>query len=80
MKDMPVANTIVSLITAVGGVVVSFALLLPIFRKTKQLEQKTDEVHVMVNQQRTDAERYQGQLVKALEAHGINVPKDESKE
>ena len=39
---------------------------------------KLDQVHVMVNQQRTDMQRYQTALVSALSEAGIPIPVDQS--
>lgn len=36
------------------------------------------EVHAIVNQQRTDMQRYQASLIAALQASGVDVPPDES--
>jgi hypothetical protein len=37
-----------------------------------------DNVHSMVNQQRTDAQTYQEDLIVALQEAGINIPPDKS--
>lgn len=74
-----------TVLTAVGGLVLAFAVLLPILRKTKTTEVAvvaalvaTEQVHTMVNQQRTDAQRYQEALVRALHSAGVEVPIDQS--
>jgi hypothetical protein len=64
--------------TALGGLVSVLSVFLPILRSTRKNEAKIEEVHIIVNQQRTDAQRYQRALVKALEAAGIDVPDDQS--
>lgn len=57
--------------TAIAGIVVSLKVLVPI--------KKTGETtHTIVNQQRTDAARYQADLVAALQANNIIVPEDKS--
>lgn len=83
---MPVATTVVGLITAIatgvtalGGLIVALTVLVPILRKTRQLEKKTDEVHVLVNQRFTDMERWNRSLVNALRRAGVEVPEDQSK-
>lgn len=39
---------------------------------------KLDDVHKIVNQQRTDMQRYQEALVAALQNAGVDIPRDES--
>lgn len=57
-------------ITAVGGVVIAVM--------AKKTSVATQEVHTMVNQQRTDAKRYEITLIKAMKAAGIDIPDDQS--
>ena len=42
------------------------------------LKAKVAEVHVMLNQQRSDMMAYQQDLVAALQAGGLIVPRDKS--
>jgi hypothetical protein len=58
-------------ITAIGGLVATIGVFIPILRQTKA-------THKIVNQQHTDMVRYQAALVKALTAAGIAVPEDQS--
>ncbi len=44
------------------------------------LKTKVGELHVMLNQQRTDMMAYQQDLVAALQAGGLIVPRDKSTE
>lgn len=39
---------------------------------------KLDEVHAIVNQQRTDMQRYQAVLLNAMRTAGLEIPPDES--
>jgi hypothetical protein len=39
---------------------------------------KLDDVHKIVNQQRTDMQRYQAVLLAALRNAGVEIPPDES--
>jgi hypothetical protein len=64
--------------TALGGLILAVGVLIPILRNTRAVSAKVDEVHVIVNQQRTDGQRYAIALVSALRAHGIDVPVDQS--
>lgn len=62
-------------ITALTLLVTAVGVLIPILRRT---ERAVGEVHKMVNQQRTDAQIYQMDLVNALRAAGVPVPTDQS--
>ena len=66
-----------SLVTAVGAVLIGywqFRLNMKVDANTKKVE----TVHTIVNQQRTDQQRYIIALTQALKAAGINVPVDQS--
>lgn len=67
-----VITAIASLITAIGGTVAILKVLLPSLRIAK-------DTHTIVNQQRTDMERYQRVLENALKQAGLDVPQDQSK-
>jgi flagellar motor component MotA len=73
-----IITAIATLTTAFGGIIAAFTLFLPILRKTKEVHKETQEVHQIVNQQHTDMLRYQRQLIRALESHGIAIPDDQS--
>jgi len=80
-----IITSIASVLTACSLVISALALMLPIWRRTKAIEQKThaltaqvEEVHTIVNQAQTDARRYQAMLVAALIAANIAVPVDQS--
>ena len=62
-------------ITALTLLITAVGVLIPILRRT---ERAVGEVHKIVNQQRTDAQIYQMDLVNALHAAGIAVPVDQS--
>jgi hypothetical protein len=64
--------------TALGGLILAIGVLIPILRATRATGAKVDLVHVIVNQQRTDSQRYAIALVSALRAHGIDIPVDQS--
>lgn len=67
-----------SVLTALGLLLTAVGVLVPILRKTRQVQAAVGEVHVMVNQQRTDAQNYNRALADALRAAGIPVPADQS--
>jgi hypothetical protein len=67
-----------TVITALGGLLLAFAVLLPILRNTKATAKQVGAVHTIVNQQRTDAQRYQIALTELLRKHGIEIPIDQS--
>ncbi len=58
-------------ITAIGGLVLAFAVLIPTMRATR-------ETHHLVNQTRTDMLRREEVLIAALQAGGIAIPPDQS--
>lgn len=60
-----------SLIVAIGGLIVSLKVLIPI--------KKTAEVtHSIVNQAKTNADAYQQDLRTALQQAGVDIPPDKS--
>jgi len=61
-----------TMLTAVGGTIVTLKVMIPNFRVNKQ-------THTIVNQQRTDMLRFQRTLIKALVDAGLPVPEDQSK-
>jgi histidyl-tRNA synthetase len=73
-----VITAIATVITAVGGLVLAVGVLIPILRQTRSLDKKVDTVHTIVNQQRTDAQRYNIALAELLRKNGIEVPIDQS--
>lgn len=58
-----VITAIATMITAIGGI---------------YLGRRVQEVHKIVNQQRTDMRQYQKALINALIAAGVAVPEDQS--
>lgn len=80
---MSFATTVVGIITAIGSVCTALALVitaLAALNRSKRVEGKIDQVHIIVNQQRTDAANYQRALVRALQDAGVAVPTDQSVE
>ena len=75
-----VITAIASVLTALGLVITAITVLIPILRNGRKNSRLITEVHVIVNQQRTDALNYQRALIRALEAKGIDVPVDQSAE
>lgn len=73
-----VITAIATVFTALGGLVLAFSVLVPTLRKTRENVVAVNDVHTMVNQQRTDMLRYQETLVTALQQGGIKVPADTS--
>jgi hypothetical protein len=73
-----VITAVASVLTATGGLVLAVGVLIPNLRATRAAVKATQDVHVMVNQQRTDAMNYQAALIRALNAAGIDVPLDQS--
>jgi hypothetical protein len=76
-------SSLAGVISASAGVFTAIALVITAIGtliRSRKVESKVDQVHHIVNQQRTDMERYQRALVKTLKAHGIAVPDDQSVE
>jgi len=73
---------IVLLLGAVGVLITTIStaiLTLRRVRETKEvLRQDVQDVHKIVNQQRTDMLAYQEKLVTSLVAAGLHVPEDTS--
>lgn len=68
-----------TMITAIGGAVVSFKVMLPNLRINRHVAKVAEETHVIVNQQRTDMMRFETVLKNKLAEHGIEIPEDQSK-
>jgi Na+-transporting NADH:ubiquinone oxidoreductase subunit NqrF len=74
-------STLAGVITAAAAVFTSLALVITAIGgllAARRVGRKVDEVHVIVNQQRTDTMNYQRALIAALERHGVEVPADQS--
>ena len=73
-----IVTAIATVLTSVGGIVLAVAVLIPNLRNSKETKMQVQEVHTIVNQQRTDLQRYNVALSQALKAHGIEIPVDQS--
>lgn len=73
-----IVTAVAGVFTALGGLVLAVSVLIPNLRASRQAVAAVAEVHTIVNQQATDAQRYQVALVEALRAAGIEVPVDQS--
>lgn len=67
-------SDVAALITALAALLTAGTTLVVTLRTRRAVEQ----VHTMVNQQRTDAQAYQADLVAALHRAGVVVPRDQS--
>lgn len=78
---MEVAD-IILIIGALGGLVTVVTAAIVSLRRIDsvktELKQEVQEVHKIVNQQRTDMLAYQKTLIDALVSSGIHVPTDKS--
>lgn len=75
------ATTVVGIITAAGTLLTAVALVITAIaalRRVGKVEKAVNEVHVIVNQQRTDLLNYQRALVRALQTAGVDIPVDQS--
>lgn len=78
-----VLTAIALVITAIGGYIRSKKVEKKVDSvecKVEDASGKIDGVHVIVNQQRTDLQRYQRALIATLKSHGIDPPADQSVE
>lgn len=87
-----IITAVAATFTALALVITAVSVLIPTLRKAREATVLTaennrltahaitqvEEVHTIVNQQRTDALRYQRALVSALHQAGIKVPVDQS--
>jgi hypothetical protein len=74
-------STVAGIITAIGTVLTALALVINAYtawRRDKRIESKVDTVHTIVNQQRTDMQRYIRALSATLKEHNIELPIDQS--
>jgi hypothetical protein len=67
-----------TVLIAIGGIIATLTVFIPVLRTAKSTNAQVHDVHIVVNQQRTDMKNYQRALVKALVAAGIEVPEDQS--
>lgn len=74
MADSTLAGTI----TAIASIITALALLTGAIPLLLKALRDVKSVHVIVNQQRTDMQRYQRTLIRLLELHDIDVPPDQS--
>jgi hypothetical protein len=74
-------STLAGVITASATVLTALALVITAIAgliRSRRVEAKVDQVHIIVNQQRTDALNYQRALIAALSKAGVDVPADQS--
>lgn len=64
-------TAIATLITAIGGLLLSFTVFIPMFRTAKS-------THKLVNQRFTDITNFNSALIRALNDNGVKVPIDQS--
>jgi hypothetical protein len=66
-----IITSVATLVTAIGGVIL-------LLRKVKSLEEKQDQVHVLVNSNHKSMLRREQVLMTALQRAGIDIPPDDS--
>jgi hypothetical protein len=74
-------SSLAGIITAVAGVFTALALVITAVTallRVNKIEHKVDSVHIIVNQQRTDMQRYIRAQTALLIANGIEPPIDQS--
>jgi hypothetical protein len=67
-----------TVITALGLLITALSVFLPILRGTRENKVAIAEVHTIVNQQRTDMERYQRALILQIRGEGLDPVVDQS--
>jgi len=78
---MPLSTSIVGIVTALGTALTAIALVITAIgglKRSRLIEHKVDDVHIIVNQQRTDMQRYIRAQSALLTKHGIDLPIDQS--
>ena len=73
MSAAEIITSVATLVTAIGGVIL-------LLRKVKSLEEKQDQVHVLVNSNHKSMLRREQVLITALQRAGIDIPPDDSQE
>jgi hypothetical protein len=73
-----ILTAIATILTAIGGIILAISVLIPILRNTRETSRQVGVIHTIVNQQRTDAQRYNIALREALRKAGVDVPIDQS--
>jgi hypothetical protein len=71
-------SSVAGIVGAAAGVISAIALVIGALPALIKVLRQVREVHKIVNQQRTDMQRYQRALERALREHGIEVPIDQS--
>jgi len=66
-----------TIITAVAALVTALGIFI-VNTRTKRVAADVNTVHKLVNQQKTDADAYQADLITALRDAGVAVPTDQS--
>jgi hypothetical protein len=72
------SSSVAGIIAAVGTLITSVTLLAGAVPLLIKAIRDLRSVHQIVNQQRTDMQRYQRALVASLKEHGIDIPVDQS--
>jgi len=65
-------TAVATLVTAIGGLLLALKVIMPSKRQV-------EEVHKIVNQQRTDMRRYITVLERAVTEGGLDMPEDQSR-
>jgi hypothetical protein len=72
-------TAIATLLTATGGLIVVVRTIIPAKKQIEETNNQVQEVHTIVNQQRTDMQRYTRVLENFITAQGMQLPEDQSK-
>ena len=78
------ASEIIAIITALTALVAAVGVVLVNLKTAKVVKDVTvvkddvSHVKVLVNQQKTDSDKYQAELINTLQRAGVDIPDDQS--
>lgn len=76
--SVPFTSSVVGVVTALATLITAVTALAAVLPTLFKLRRDVKAVHTIVNQQRTDMQRYERALIAALKAAGVEVPVDQS--
>lgn len=74
MNTAAIITAVATLVTAVGGAIIAFTVLIPLLHRTKAIDAKTSHVAELVNSNHAAMLRREEVLIKALQRAGIDIP------
>lgn len=74
MNTAAIITAVATLVTATGGAIIAFTVLIPLLRRAKAIDVKTSHVADLVNSNHAAMLRREEVLIKALQRAGIDIP------